>query len=149
MQQYSYDASTTALVIETPLATKAQLLLVAGDEIDEVTDDEAASFIMTAHVMVCTYLDGYGIPTVLLTEIEKYLSAHFGTLAFPAVQREGLAVMTNSFATKLGLGLQNTRYGQSAIALDPTGNLKKLSDGEKSISVSITSLGSGRIYTQT
>ena len=148
MSGYVFSESSKVLDYETPLVTKSQLLLVTGDELEDIDDDEATAFINTAHIMLVANLDGYGIPTVLLTEIEKYLAGHFGTLAYPAVQREGLSVMNTRFATKLGLGLQNTRYGQAAISLDPTGNLKKLSDGEKTIKASITSLGWGRLYNE-
>lgn len=55
--------------------------------------------------------------------------------------------MSASYFGKLGLGFQNTRYGQSAIALDPTGTLKDLSDGKRPAVVRLTSLGSGILTT--
>lgn len=146
MPSYTYTEADKVLDIDTPLVTEANLLLIAGDELEDIDTNESAAFIHTAHTMVVVYLDGYSIPTVLLTEIEKYLAAHFGTLAYPAVQREGLSVLRTTFATKLGLGLQNTRYGQSAIGLDPTGILKDLSDGTVTAPPRITSLGYGVIY---
>lgn len=143
---YEYNEQNKVLDLDAPLITKEQVLLIAGDEIEDMSDDEAVSFINTAHVLICSVLDGYGVPTVLLVEIEKYLAGHFGTLAFPSIQRERFAVMSSSIGMKLGLGLQNTRYGQSAISLDPTGKLKELSDGKQSVKVGVTNIGKSSYY---
>jgi len=143
---YTYLEANKVLDTTVPLVTEAQLLLVCGDEIDDLLPAESASFINTAHIMLCVMLDGYSLPNLLLIEIEKYLSAHYATLAYPAIQREGLAGMSTSFATKIGYGLQNSRYGQTAISLDPTGRLQELSDGKKSLNAMITNIGAGRDY---
>jgi hypothetical protein len=142
---YEYSDLNKVLDLETPLVTRTSLLL-GCKEIDEDTPEtETISFINSAHVLVCNTLDGYGISTTLITEIERNLAAHFAVLAYPSVQREQIGPMSNSFFGKLGTGLENTRYGQSAIAMDPTGILKEFSDGKRRIRVRMTSLGSGII----
>jgi len=143
---YTYTEANENLDIETPLVTKAQVLLVSGDEIDDMSDDEATSFINTAHVLLVTILDGYSLPNLMLVEIEKYLAAHYATLAYPSIQRDRLSVMASTIVSKIGLGLQNTRYGQGAISLDPTGRLQEISDGEIAKTVKLTSLGNGVAY---
>ena len=143
---YTYLEANENLDIETPLVTKAQVLLVSGDEIDDMTDPESVSFINTAHVLLVTILDGYSLPNLVLIEIEKYLAAHYATLAYPSIQRERLSVLTSTIVSKIGLGLQNTRYGQGAISLDPTGRLQEISDGKMSKQVKVTSLGNGVAY---
>jgi len=143
---YAYTEANENLDIETPLVTKAQVLLVSGDEIDDMSDDEATSFINTAHVLLVTILDGYSLPNLMLVEIEKYLAAHYATLAYPSIQRDRLSVMASTIVSKIGLGLQNTRYGQGAISLDPTGRLQEISDGEIAKTVKLTSLGNGVAY---
>lgn len=142
---YEYSEENVVLDLATPLVTSASLLLVCKEIDNDTPEDEITSFINSAHVLVCNTLDGYGISTALITEIERYLSAHFAVLAYPSVQREQIGPMSNSFFGKLGTGLENTRYGQSAIAMDPTGILKEFSDGKRRIRVRMTSLGSGII----
>lgn len=143
---YTFSETNKTLDFATPLVTKAQVLLICGDEIDDMSDDEAESFINTAHILLCSVLDGYGLPSLLLIEIEKYLAGHFGTLAFPSIHREGLAGLSSSIVAKVGLGLQNTRYGQSAISLDPTGKLKEISDGKLIPNVRMSSIGYQKTY---
>jgi len=143
---YTYTEANENLDIETPVVTKAQVLLVSGDEIDDMSDDEAVSFINTAHVLLVTILDGYSLPNLILIEIEKYLAAHYATLAYPSIHRDRLSVMSSTIVAKIGLGLQNTRYGQAAISLDPTGRLQEISDGEIAKIAKLTSLGNGVAY---
>lgn len=140
---YEYSDLNKVLDLESPLVTRTSLLLVCKEIDEDTPETETISFINSAHVLVCNTLDGYGISTTLITEIERYLAAHFAVLAYPSVQREQIGPMSNSFFGKLGTGLENTRYGQSAIAMDPTGILKEFSDGKRRIRVRMTSLGSG------
>lgn len=142
---YEYSDLNKVLDLETPLVTRTSLLLVCKEIDEDTPETETISFINSAHVLVCNTLDGYGISTTLITEIERYLAAHFAVLAYPSVQREQIGPMNNSFFGKLGTGLENTRYGQSAIAMDPTGILKEFSDGKRRIRMRMTSLGSGII----
>jgi hypothetical protein len=146
---YEFSESKKVLNIEEPLVTRESLLFVCKEIDEDTAEDETTSYINTAHVTVCSLLDGYGIPLLLLTEIEKYLAAHFAVLAYPSIQREAMGPMSASYFGKLGLGFQNTRYGQSAIALDPTGVLKDLSDGKRPVIARLTSLGSGILTTPT
>ena len=142
---YEYSDLNKVLDLETPLVTRTSLLLVCKEVDEDTPETETISFINSAHVLVCNTLDGYGISTTLIAEIERYLAAHFAALAYPSVQREQIGPMSNSFFGKLGTGLENTRYGQSAIAMDPTGILKEFSDGKRRIRMRMTSLGSGII----
>lgn len=142
---YEYSDLNKVLDLETPLVTRTSLLLVCKEIDEDTPETETISFINSAHVLVCNTLDGYGISTTLITEIERYLAAHFAVLAYPSVQREQIGPMSNSFFGKLGTGLENTRYGQTAIAMDPTGILKEFSDGKRRIRMRMTSLGSGII----
>lgn len=120
---YTYDSSALTLDIETPLVTRDDLLLVCKEIDSDTPEEETTSFIESAHTMVVARLDGYSIPDYLLTKIELYLSAHFAVLSYPAVQREGIGPLTTSYVSKVDLGLNNTRYGQIAASMDPTGNL--------------------------
>ena len=142
---YEYIAASKILDEASPLVTQSQLLLVCK-EIDEDTPAEyIAAFIESANDLFCSVIDGYGIPLSLVTQIEKFLAAHFAATVYPTVSRQGLGPLSETFAVKGGTGLESTRYGQNAVGLDPTGELKKFSDGKGQKTVRMTSIGSGII----
>lgn len=136
---YSYNEANRVLSETVPLVTRAEVLLICK-EIDEDTPvDETTSFIGTAHAFLYDQLDGYGITLALMKQIELYLSAHFATLTYSTVSRRGMGPMAESFALKVDLGFNATRYGQMAMSIDPTG---RLADPRKK-QVRMLSLGSG------
>lgn len=145
---YEYSEAAKVLDEDVPLVTAETLLLICK-EIDEDTPDaETESFIADAHTLVCSLLDGWGVAATLLTLIEKNLAAHFAALTYPSTQKEGLGPLSASYALKVGMGLEATRYGQTAVALDPTGELKNFSEGKGKRRVSMYSLGSGILTTE-
>lgn len=138
-----FSENRRILDIDTVLITREELLTVCK-EIDEDTPQaETDSFINSAHVYLYNVLDGWGIRAPLMKTIETYVAAHFAALSYPAIQRETVGPLSTSYVSKVELGLQNTRYGQMAITLDPTGRLKRLSDGDGLQDVKIRSIGSG------
>ena len=141
---YTYDEDALALDMEQPLIDRLGLLLICKEIDDGTPESETDSFIQSAHIMVCNVLDGYGLNEALLTQIERYLAAHFAVLSYPSVQREAVGPLSSTYAIgRTGTGLENTRYGQQAIALDPTGLLKEHSDGKKPVRASVNSIGTG------
>lgn len=140
---WMYDAATKTMDEQTPLATREMLLLICKEIDADTPEEETTAFIETAHVLLCAVLDGYGIPTSLMTQIEKYLAAHYAAVAYPVTQREGMGPLSRSYATKIDLRLDNTKYGQQAMALDPTNVLSDINDGKTVKSVVVVSLGNG------
>jgi len=140
---YTFSEDRRRLDPEAPLVTRAQLLLVCKEIDEETPEEETASFIMTAHTLLVNALDGYGVADGLMGQVALYLSAHFAVLSYPAVSREQLVSLGQSYVSKIGLGLENTRYGLTAVALDPTGALKDLSDGKARVQVRVWCLGNG------
>ena len=136
---WTYDATTKTMDEQTMLATRDMVLQICKEIDVDTPEAETTSFIESAHVLLCSVLDGYGVPTSLMTQIEKYLAAHFAAIAYPVVKREGLGPMSRSYESKVNLRLDNTKYGQQALALDPTG---KLSETPKKAMVGY-SVGSG------
>ena len=140
---YTYSESAKVLDEDTPLVDRDDLLLVCK-EIDEDTPEaETTAFIADAHTLMCALLDGWGVPSSILTLIEKQLAAHFAALTYPSTVREGLGPLSTSYSLKAGMGLEASRYGQTALALDPTGVLKDFSDGNRKRPVIVRSIGSG------
>lgn len=137
--QYSFDEAKKVMLEGTPLVTRDEVLIICK-EIDEDTPiDETTDFINTAHIVLCNTIDGYGVAPSLTKRIELYLSAHFAALTYSTKNRETLGPMSSSYILKVDLGFAATRYGQMAMALDPTGMLgNPLKKG-----VTMRSIGSG------
>lgn len=140
MKIYDYDETTKVLDENTPLTTIAEVLGICKEVDEETPTTEMDMFIATAHVLVWENLDGYSIPTSRLTMIERYLSAHFAAITYPQSSFEAAGKVQVSYATKIALGFDLTRYGQMAVRLDPTRSLKGL-DESKIRRASISWLG--------
>ena len=136
---YTYSADALSLDIETPLIDRDDLLLVCKEIDEDTPESETTEFVSSAHIVVTTRLDGYGLPEALLTTIETYIAAHFAVLTYPATERETLGPMSRKYVSKVDLGLNNSRYGQMAIAIDPTGKLAQ----PDTRAVKMYSIGSG------
>lgn len=108
----------------------------------ELSDENIEEFISTAHLIVVKFLDPRGVDDSLKTEIKKYLAAHF----ISSSSKDKIATTTNVIEEKIGdasvrygdvsssskttsvllSDLRTTRWGQTAIMLDPSGVLGKL-----------------------
>lgn len=106
------------------------------EAVNVLMDSENESYtvhIATATLLVDEELVGSGLSAGRLTQIEMYLAAHFATLA----KEKGGLVRTSageSAETYHDInsrfqGLTSTRFGQQAIALDPTGILVSQGSG--------------------
>lgn len=100
-------------------------------------------YITTASVVSNQFLTGKGLSEELLTQIEIYLAAHFAILA---VERGGLikdamGVSSAGYTSPNNrlVGLMSTRFGQTAVTLDPTGSLNDTNPGSRSAQFSVIS----------
>lgn len=97
-----------------------------------LTDETVIAFVNTAHRQVEDVLGSAGLSVATLTEIEKYLAAHFLTLKDPRAESEGYG---GDYKIKVqgetGMGLEATFYGQMAISLDTSGLLASAGAGLK------------------
>ncbi len=102
--------------------------LITDDEVKAIIDTDLTDlvpFIAAAHVIVSEDLTGKGMTVSRLTEIERWLAAHF------VAMREDGARLTDvetgdgqyTFGGELGQELKFTRYGQQALLLDNSGTL--------------------------
>lgn len=130
MKTYTYDESTEVLDEATPLTNIAEILAICKEVDDETPVTEMNMFIQTAHVIVCENLDGYSISTARLTLVERYLAAHFAAVTYTPTSFEAAGKVQESFSTKVALGFDLTRYGQQALRLDPTGNLRRMDEAK-------------------
>jgi len=110
-------------------ATEVEKIIVTG-----LTEDEVDSYILSANTMVTQALGDSGLSDNVLTEIEKWLTAHF--IACTRVQQvaEGTAGPASvKYQGKTYTGMYATFYGQQATLMDTTGTLKSL--GSKTASM--------------
>lgn len=82
-------------------------------------------FIVLASLLVDTHVAPLSVDAALLTEIERWLAAHFACIRDPQVRelRADSVSMTLDVGTP-GRGLAATRYGQQVAQMDPTGALE-------------------------
>ena len=92
---------------------------------DIANDTLDTNFIDTANVYVDEVLAASGLSDAILTKIELYLAAHFVALSQEggALTRSKLGDADESYANAYSSGLNLTRFGQAALALDRTGTL--------------------------
>jgi len=121
---------------------------VTAAEVEEIIEVDSSisltPFILVANQLVTELCTDSDYEDARLKEIERWLSAHFYQIRDQAVASEKAGSVGQNFQYKIGLILQQTKYGQMAMLLDTAGNLAQLSkqieDGESS-TVSITWLG--------
>jgi hypothetical protein len=101
--------------------------------LNSITD--TTSFITTANLLVTQNLGNSGLSDDMLTEIEKYLTAHL--LALHPDERQlidqKLGDATDKLGGDFGKGLDFTQFGQTVKMLDTTGTFATTSEGQKSV----------------
>lgn len=97
-----------------------------------LTSTQIDPFILGANAMVTDVLGTSSISESTLAEIERWISAHLVCVTKERLaKKEGAGGASIEYAGDFGSGLSSTSYGQTAIALDYTGALSRLSDGRK------------------
>jgi len=94
----------------------------------ELTDAQLSAFVNSAHYLIQANLLNKGLDENILTEIHKYLAAHFASLRDQRVQQERVAEIGKTYQGKTDMYLESTSYGQMAVALDTSGTLANLGE---------------------
>lgn len=89
----------------------------------ELSDAQLNAFINTANIYTTSLLGNSGLSGQMLTEIEKYLSAHFASMRDPRFETEKVGQYSYRVQGKTDMGLDATFYGQQAKLLDTSGRL--------------------------
>ncbi len=102
--------------------------LITDDEVKAIIDTDLTDlvpFIAAAHVIVSEELTGKGMSVSRLTEIERWLAAHFVAMREDSARLSGKEVgdAQYTFGGELGEELKFTRFGQQALLLDSSGIL--------------------------
>lgn len=89
-------------------------------------DAEIDSLIEVANRMVTRTLDGEGLTTALLKDIETWMTAHLISIGKERqVQSEKVDDIWLTYTKNPSGFLQSTTYGQMVLMLDTTGNFQK------------------------
>lgn len=91
-------------------------------------------FIAAAEELVTELCLDSSYSTTRLAMIEAWLAAHLYLMRDQAVASEKAGNVSVNYQYKIGLNLQQTKHGQTAMLLDTAGNLaalsKRIEDGE-------------------
>ena len=92
----------------------------------ELTEAQLSAFVNSAHYLIQANLLSSGLSSDVLTEIHKYLAAHFASLRDQRIESERVADVSMKYQGKTDMGLNATLYGQTALMLDTSGSLANL-----------------------
>lgn len=104
-------------------ASEVRAIISEDDPKRDITD--MTPFIAAANSVVVTRLGSSGLSTATLTQIEKWLAAHFYCIMQSRTNMENADNIISQFQSRVDLGLDVTHYGQMAKLLDPTGILAR------------------------
>jgi hypothetical protein len=108
---------------------------IADAEVQAIlrTTEEVEPYLIMASLVVEQHLYTLGYTEALLREIERWLAAHFFTLAHGgALQAKKIGDSSWTYeTTPLGKGLNSTRYGAAVAMLDTAGILVNLGSYER------------------
>lgn len=108
-----------------------------ASRVTEIFETDLSDSVLHAHINAASHAvddiptDSDAVDSERLTEIETWVAAHFAAAQDrdPTVDEESHESVTKSYSGETGRGLEGTRYGQTAISLDPTGTLASGDDG--------------------
>ena len=107
-----------------------------GGDYDDANSPSLTPFIDTATAIVdrvntCATDREVTLTTAELELIERWLAAHCYVQTDQSYASKSTAGASASFHGQTGMGLENSKYGQMALSLDPSGCLKAISQSRK------------------
>jgi uncharacterized protein (DUF1697 family) len=98
-----------------------------------LTESEVDTYITDANLMVTSILGNEGLSDSLMETIEKWVAAHFIAMTKSRQpQYKKIGDGAESYP-ELGMNMQTTTYGQTALAFDTSGKLANV--GKKRIKI--------------
>ena len=108
--------------------TEAELKAIMSTTL---TEEELSAFLPMANRMTTNVCGGAGYDSGTLKDIELNLAAHFASSRDPELEDEKIGDARAKYRGKTAMGLEFTRYGQNAMALDYKGKLKQVNAGKR------------------
>ena len=103
-------------------------------DVDTNISSTLTPFITAANELVTEVCSDSSYTDARLTLIETWLAGHFYAMRDQALDTDRVDVLSTKYQYKIGLFLQQTKQGQTALILDTAGNLaqlsKRMEDGE-------------------
>jgi len=116
------------------MANRTNTAAVKGIINTELLDSNIDTYIASSNLYVTAVLNGEGLSTSLLKEIETWFAAHLISVSKERqTERIEIGGDTNEQYSKLGTGLESTTYGQMVITLDTSGKMAITNKGKASI----------------
>lgn len=98
----------------------------------ELTDPVITGYITSASTFVDTALGTASLTEAVLTEIERWMTAHMiATTKERIAKKEEAGGAKIEYAGDFGIGLNGTSYGQMAMMLDTSGTLQQINGSTK------------------
>lgn len=92
-----------------------------------------AANLVTTRVYECSVRNSLTLSDEELVEIETWLAAHYYVQSDQVFASRSEAGASMSFQGQLGMGLENSKYGQAALNLDYSGCLRKVLKGQRAM----------------
>lgn len=109
----------------------SEVLEIMPDE-TVLTETTILPYITSANIFITDLLVAEGLSDDLLTEIERWLSAHMATVSKDRISKEeGAGGAYIKWAGKWEDELASTQFGQMVLMLDTSNTLRNLKDGRK------------------
>lgn len=111
---------------------------VTASEVKDIIDTDLIdarvnAYINSANILVNEVLVNEGLSDALLTEIERWLAAHYITCNERQAIQQVAGPAEQRFSDVFGKHLLSSTFGQTAAQLDTTGKLAKL--GQKTVTL--------------
>jgi len=92
-----------------------------------LSDSVIDSYITGSNLLITQVLGSSSLPSELLAEIERWLTAHNIAMTRERMaKKEGAGGAYIEYTGESGTGLEATSYGQMVLTLDTTGTMKSL-----------------------
>lgn len=117
------------MAIRTTSSAVEGILLRNYDGESSLTPAMQTATILIDRVITCATRKGVTISDEEAEILERYLAAHYYGHGDQFYSSKSTSGASGSFQGQTGMGLEASQYGQTALALDPSGCLRAINKG--------------------
>lgn len=92
-----------------------------------------AANVLVNNVVACAAENSITLTDETLQEMETFVAAHMYSFRDPQYVEKQTEKASAKFQVRVGLRLDGTQWGQTALMLDPSGCLSKFNEGNKTV----------------
>jgi hypothetical protein len=119
------------MTIRTTSSAVEGILLANYDGTSSLTPAMETATLLVDRVITCATRKGVTISDAEAEMLERYLAAHFYGHGDQFYTSKSTSGASGSFQGQFTEGLKSSHYGQSAMAMDPSGCLRALTTGAR------------------